>query len=88
MATLGPGCELQMHFTKCADSIFSASRTGLDITDVRFLTAAENFFEEKGGEHYITLFVTAFLDPSAQKGDELPDPQVCLQPFREMSDAC
>lgn len=48
--------------------------TGLEIEKVQFLTAVENFFDEKGGKHYVTLFVTAFLRPNGEH--RLQEPQV------------
>ena len=60
-------------FEQCAKREV-AEETGLEVEDVRFLTAVENFFEEKGGEHYVTLFLTCAL----KSGDEeLMEPKVC-----------
>lgn len=35
--------------------------TGLQIEDVKFLTATESYFTEEENKHYVTIFMTAFV---------------------------
>lgn len=47
-------------FAECAKREVR-EETGLEIEDVKFFTAVENFFEGEGKRHYVTIFVTAFV---------------------------
>lgn len=44
-----------------------AEETGIEIEDVRFLTAVESFFAEED-KHYVTIFMTAFAKQSQDGG--------------------
>jgi 8-oxo-dGTP diphosphatase len=52
-----------------------AEETGLEIEDVKFLTAVETMFAAEG-KHYVTIFMTAVAKVDAD--GNIPDPQVGL----------
>lgn len=58
--------EFDETFEQCAVRE-TLEETGLEIEDVRFLTALETFWTYKGQRfHYVTIFMTAF----AKAGDD------------------
>ncbi|KAI7184746.1 hypothetical protein KC316_g7782 [Hortaea werneckii] len=69
-----PGGHLEYgeSFEQCATREVQ-EETGLDITDVRFLTATNSVFHETT-KHYVTIFMTA-VARSAENGLE-PEPKV------------
>ncbi|KAI7537913.1 glycosyl hydrolase 53 [Hortaea werneckii] len=69
-----PGGHLEYgeSFEQCATREVQ-EETGLDITDVRFLTATNSVFHETT-KHYVTIFMTA-IARSAENGLE-PEPKV------------
>ena len=68
-----PGGHLELHesFAECARRE-TLEETGLNITDIRFLTATNNI-KIDGDKHYVTIFVVA------KRSDENAEPQL-LEP--------
>ena len=68
-----PGGHLELHesFAECARREI-LEETGLNITDIRFLTATNNI-KIDGDKHYVTIFVVA------KRSDENAEPQL-LEP--------
>ncbi|KAK3711453.1 hypothetical protein LTR37_009632 [Vermiconidia calcicola] len=59
-----------------------AEETGLEIEDVQFLTAVNTVFST-GGQHYVTLFMTALAKAGADGA--IPEPELRSQHARRMT---
>ena len=72
----GGHLEFDETFEQCAVRE-TKEETGLDIEDVRFLTALETFWDWQGKRyHYVTIFMTAFA--KARQDEAEPELKVCL----------
>ena len=68
----GGHLEFDETFEQCAVRE-TKEETGLDIEDVRFLTALETFWDWQGKRyHYVTIFMTAF----AKAGGDGAEPEL------------
>ena len=80
-----PGGHLDFgeSFEQCAAREVK-EETGLNVQDVRFLTATNTVFGD-AGKHYVTIFMTAMV--VANIDGSVPEPQVRLDRLLDASDA-